>query len=99
MSYFLNDRLVAIGLVDETGTSLSSVYFYYDPVISHLSPGTAGLLTEIEYARTRGLSHLYLGYRITGCPSSFYKSRFRPHELLFQRPDFHQTPHWLSGTG
>lgn len=96
MTYYLEERLIAVGLVDETVNALSSVFFYYDPDpdIRKLSPGTAGVLCELDYARSRNLQYLYLGYRVQGCVSSVYKGSFRPHELLTSRPQPDQEPYW-----
>lgn len=95
-AYYVRDQLIAIGVVDETPRALSSIFFFYDPAYARLSPGTASVLREIEHARSRGLKHLYLGYRVRGCPSVEYKANFRPHELLVGRPELHERPLWFS---
>jgi len=97
MDYYVGDRLVAVGLVDETPRGASSVYFYYHPDVRELSLGVASILFELDWARARGKPHLYLGYRISGCPSTAYKSQFGPHELLIQRPGFGDPAVWESG--
>jgi arginyl-tRNA--protein-N-Asp/Glu arginylyltransferase len=51
-------------------------------------------LVGVEYAQQRGLSHLYLGYRVQECPSTAYKSQFKPHDLLAARPAFNEAPSW-----
>jgi leucyl-tRNA---protein transferase len=51
------------------------------------------------YASARGLEHVYLGYRVEGCASLAYKSRFRPHELLEGRPEVDATPRWTVVSG
>ena len=92
--YFDGDRLVAVGLVDETRHALSSVYFFYDPDRRDLSLGVASVLFELEWARQRARSHLYLGYRVRECPSTAYKARYGPHELLEDRPELDEPPLW-----
>jgi arginyl-tRNA--protein-N-Asp/Glu arginylyltransferase len=94
-AYYFESKLVAVGIVDETENALSSVYFFYDPAYRHLSLGVASILMEIEAAGRRGRSHLYLGYRIHGCPSMEYKEHFRPHELLVGRPGPDDKPCWV----
>lgn len=74
--------LVAVSILDETPRSLSAVYTFFEPELAPLSLGTAVILRQIEYARGHGKSWVYLGYRVRGCPSSEYKARFRPHELM-----------------
>ena len=87
--------LVAIGLVDETPGALNAVYTYFDPEYARFSPGTLCILQQLSYARERGKKSVYLGYRISDCASSRYKSRFRPHQLLTGRPGMDETPVWL----
>ena len=97
LDYYLGNRLVAVGLVDETPNAVSSVYFYYHPDVAHLSLGVASVLFEVEWARQRGRAHVYLGYRIAGCPSTAYKSQFGPHELLRERPGIGEPAVWARG--
>ncbi len=94
-AYFDGPRLVAVGFVDETPHALSSIYFFYHPDLRERSLGVASVLFEIEWARQRGRRHVYLGYRISGCPSTAYKSQYGPHELLLGRPDFGETAVWV----
>lgn len=95
MAYFLEDRLVAVGLVDRTPRALSSIYFYYDPEIAPLSPGVFSILCEVEYARRMGLAHVYLGYLVEGCRSVAYKRQYAPQEVLVGRPEDAQEPVWI----
>ncbi len=75
-------RLLAVGICDVGPASLSSVYFYFDPIDAGRSLGTLGILCEIEYAVKHDLLNYYLGYWVPGCGAMDYKSAFRPHELL-----------------
>ncbi|MBX2810155.1 MAG: arginyltransferase [Myxococcales bacterium] len=75
-------RLVGIAITDVTPSALSAVYTYYDPEYAKLSLGTASVLFQLQRARDTGRDWLYLGYRVSGCPSSEYKHRFQPHQLL-----------------
>ena len=87
-------RLVGLGIVDDTGVSLSAVYFYWDPEHAPSSLGTAHITMLVEEARERGMAQVYLGYRVEGCASLAYKSRFGPHELLVGRPAPFDVPVW-----
>jgi arginine-tRNA-protein transferase len=89
------DRVVSVGIWDFAPRALSAVYCFYDPAIARLSPGVANVLLGIEEARARAVPHVYLGYRVLGCPSMRYKSRFGPHELLLDRPRADEAPRWL----
>lgn len=96
--YFDNDRLVGVGIVDETPLGLSSAYFFHDPAWRPLGAGTFSVLTEIEYARSRGIPHVYLGYWIAQNPSMNYKAKYQPHELLERFVDDDVEPTWLPST-
>lgn len=83
MSYYHEDRLVGVGIVDVGRTAASSVYFYFDPDRSDLSPGVFSVLQEIELCRRTGRRHLYLGLYVEDCRHLAYKADYRPHERLF----------------
>jgi arginine-tRNA-protein transferase len=93
-TYWEGDALVGVGIADETPRALSAVYCYHDPSHAPLSIGTLNVLRAVEYARERGLRHVYLGYRVDGCESLRYKGRFRPQEELLGRVEDGQTPLW-----
>jgi arginine-tRNA-protein transferase len=82
MRYFFDDELVGIGVVDVGRTSASSVYFYFDPDHSKLSPGVFSVLQEIELCRRTGRRHLYLGLFVEDCRHLAYKADYYPHEQL-----------------
>lgn len=80
--YRVNGRLIGVAVVDRAETSLSAVYFYFDPAHEHRSPGVYSVLKQLELCRRFGLRHLYLGLYIRACPSMAYKGRYLPHERL-----------------
>ena len=80
--YHVDGKLVAVGFLDHSTTSLSSIYFIYDTDYSHLSLGVFGALMEIELTRRMGLDYYHLGYWIKENASMRYKNRFYPHELF-----------------
>lgn len=75
-------RLLAVGIADLCETSLSSVYFYYDPDEMKRGLGTLGVLHEIELCRRRNIPFYYLGFWVRGCAAMSYKVTFRPYQLL-----------------
>lgn len=87
--------LVALTLCDITPRAWSAIFCFHDPARAALSPGAASVLLAIELARERGIPHLYLGYRVAGCPSMRYKALYRPHELLVGRPGPDEEPQWV----
>lgn len=98
-SYWEGDRLVAVGIADETPRSLSAVYCYHDPQRARLSLGTVNVLRAIEYARERGLRYVYLGYCVEGCESLRYKARFSPQERLRGTVEAGDEPRWQAARG
>jgi arginine-tRNA-protein transferase len=84
LNYYLEDRLIAVGIVDEGQDALSSNYFYYDT--SHLERrlGIFSILTEIELAKSLGKKYYYLGFCIEANRKMSYKKFFRPNEILQQ---------------
>lgn len=89
-------RLVGVGLYDQTPRAISAIYFFYDPAYARSSPGTFHVLTLLGLAAQHGQAHVYLGYRISDCPSMRYKALFHPHELLVGRPGASETPRWVT---
>lgn len=82
MTYRVDGRLVAVGIVDVASHGLSSVYFFFDPAERDRSLGTFGALREIEECRVRGIPYWYVGYYVAGCRRMNYKVNFRPHQIL-----------------
>jgi len=80
--YYIDNKLVAVGFLDQGATGLSSVYFIYDTDYSHLSLGVYGALMEIELAQKMNLEYYYLGYWIPENKSMRYKNKYYPHELM-----------------
>ncbi|MGH8372804.1 MAG: arginyltransferase [Gammaproteobacteria bacterium] len=76
----LAENLIGVAVVDELDDALSAVYTFYDPEMARRSLGTFAILWQIETARRRGLSWLYLGYWIAASRKMAYKDRFRPFE-------------------
>jgi arginyl-tRNA--protein-N-Asp/Glu arginylyltransferase len=88
-------RLVGVGLCDETPNAWSAIYFFYHPDYAKHSLGVANVVFQVELARSRGRSHLYLGYRVEDCPSLAYKGGFRPQERLVGWPSLQEEPLWV----
>lgn len=74
--YYLDDKLIAISVLDFLPCGLSSVYFIWDPDYARLSLGTLLALREILMCKLLGLGDYYLGYYINDCPKMNYKGQF-----------------------
>ena len=86
--YLINDKyLFAVGVVDILPQCMSSVYSFYDPVLSDaLSLGKLTALYEIEWVKRAQrfrprLKYYYLGYYIHSCQKMRYKAEYKPSEL------------------
>ena len=87
MNYYLDGKLVAVGVIDIFPECLSSVYFFYDPEYKYLSFGIWGSVKEIEYVQNLkkyfpNFKYYYLGYYVQTCQKMVYKGEYEPSELL-----------------
>ncbi|XP_047618665.1 arginyl-tRNA--protein transferase 1 isoform X3 [Phacochoerus africanus] len=85
--YWLDGKIIAVGVIDVLPHCVSSVYLYYDPDYSFLSLGVYSALREIAFTRhlhekTSQLSYYYMGFYIHSCPKMKYKGQYRPSDLL-----------------
>ncbi|XP_015280885.1 PREDICTED: arginyl-tRNA--protein transferase 1 isoform X3 [Gekko japonicus] len=85
--YWVDGRIVAVGVIDILPKCVSSVYLYYDPDYSSLSLGVYSALREIVFTRqlhekASDLSYYYMGFYIHSCPKMRYKGQYRPSDLL-----------------
>uniref|UniRef100_G1KTP6 Arginyl-tRNA--protein transferase 1 n=1 Tax=Anolis carolinensis TaxID=28377 RepID=G1KTP6_ANOCA len=85
--YWLDGKIIAVGVIDILPKSVSSVYLYYDPDYSSLSLGVYSALREIAFTRqlhekAPELSYYYMGFYIHSCPKMRYKGQYRPSDLL-----------------
>ncbi|KRF79340.1 arginyl-tRNA--protein transferase 1 isoform X3 [Drosophila virilis] len=85
--YWLDGKLIAVGVIDILPGSVSSVYFFYDPDYSFLSLGTYGSLREIDLVQTiaervPALKYYYMGFYIHSCPKMRYKGKLSASYLL-----------------
>ncbi|XP_017051258.1 arginyl-tRNA--protein transferase 1 isoform X2 [Drosophila ficusphila] len=85
--YWLDDKLIAVGVIDILPGCVSSVYFFYDPDYSFLSLGTYGSLREIDLLQSLAekvpaLKYYYMGFYIHSCPKMRYKGKLSASYLL-----------------
>lgn len=93
--YWINDRLIAVGVIDILPRCVSSVYFFYDPDYRSLTLGTYGSMREVQLTRQlqKNLPHLssyYMGFYIHSCPKMRYKGKLTPSYLVCP-----ETYHWI----
>ncbi len=82
IEFTLNDRLVAVAVIDTQLDGISAVYTFFDPALESRGLGTFAILWQIEACRSRVLPYLYLGYQINECKKMAYKTAFKPYQLL-----------------
>nr|XP_002120387.2 arginyl-tRNA--protein transferase 1-like isoform X1 [Ciona intestinalis] len=85
--YWLDGKLVAVGVVDILPSCVSSVYLYYDPDYGFLSFGSYSAISEISFVQRLSITHpnikyYYLGFYIQSCPKMRYKGAYHPSYLL-----------------
>ncbi|KAG7810871.1 hypothetical protein KL921_002499 [Ogataea angusta] len=74
--YYIEDKLVALGILDILPNSVSSVYFIWDPDYAHLGLGTLSALRELVLTEQLGKEYYYLGYYADDCHKMKYKAKF-----------------------
>ena len=84
--YYIDGKLIMVGVVDLLPYCLSSVYVYYDPDFMFLSPGVYSALNELaavrKFHKTDPTFHYYyMGYYVHSCPKMTYKGQYAPSFL------------------
>ncbi|WP_246151791.1 arginyltransferase [Rubripirellula reticaptiva] len=76
----LDDKLIAVAIVDAGQSSVSAVYTYFDPDASRFSLGTFAILKQIEWAKQTERRYVYLGMYVSANAHLNYKARFAPQQ-------------------
>ena len=90
--YFIEDKLVAVALIDLLPSGISSIYCYYDHDCEKLSLGKFSILSQILMAKQQNIPYVYLGYWIKDHPSMGYKEDYKPFEILVNKPRLDEKP-------
>jgi len=90
LSYYLQNELVAVSLIDVGTESISAVYTYFDPAHGKLSLGSYSVLKQIELAQKSNMQWVYLGLYVEQNAHLNYKARFKPQQryIDFEWIDF-----------
>jgi arginine-tRNA-protein transferase len=89
LSFWKDDQLVAVSIIDCGLDSLSAVYTYFDPGHSQLSLGSYSVLKQMQLAQATDRRYVYLGMYVAANSHLNYKSRFRPQERYINS-------HWIA---
>ena len=93
--YFLDQKLVCVGLCDIIpNKAISAVYTYYEPTLHKRSLGKFNILTQLYYAKELNIPYWYPGYWIPNHHSMGYKQEYKPFDLLVNRPSLTQECIW-----
>lgn len=80
--YYLDGRLVALGVLDLLPHAVSAVYFIYHADVEQWSLGKLSALREAVLALEAGYEYYYMGYYIHNCGKMRYKAEFKPQLIL-----------------
>jgi arginine-tRNA-protein transferase len=92
--YFIDEKLVGVALVDVLDEGISSIYCYYDHDYEEYSIGQFSILFQIKIAKEMNIPYVYLGYWIENHYSMGYKEKYRPFEILKNRPNDTEEAIW-----
>ncbi|MCG8570257.1 MAG: arginyltransferase [Spirochaetes bacterium] len=85
MKYYLDDKLIGIGLIDLLYHSISSVYYAFDPQYAKRSLGVFSVLEEINLCKRLNKDYLQLGFWVNHSQKMSYKNQYRPYQLLIDQ--------------
>ncbi|XP_062927985.1 arginyl-tRNA--protein transferase 1 isoform X2 [Mobula hypostoma] len=85
--YWLDGKIIAVGVIDILPRCVSSVYLYYDPDYAFLSLGVYSAVREVAFTTelqktVPDLCYYYMGFYIHSCPKMKYKGQYHPSDLL-----------------
>lgn len=76
-----SEQLVMVAVCDRLDDGISAVYTFFEPSFERQSLGVYAILSQIDYVKSLGLTHLYLGFWIPNSVKMHYKANFYPIEL------------------
>ncbi|KAF9103736.1 Arginyl-tRNA--protein transferase 1 [Mortierella sp. GBA35] len=87
--YYVDNKLVAVAVLDILPRCISSDYFYYDPSLSSLSLGKYSALREIALVQDikaipgyEAMEYYTMGHYVYTAPKTHYKTMYQPSFLL-----------------
>lgn len=81
IDFRLENRLVAVSVLDTLSDGYSAVYTYFDPEEAKRSLGSYAILWLIDLAISNNKPFTYLGYWIAECEKMTYKTDYQPCEI------------------
>ncbi|KAL9001369.1 MAG: hypothetical protein Q9169_000260 [Polycauliona sp. 2 TL-2023] len=80
--YYLDGRLVAMGVLDLLPGCVSSVYLIYHQDVKEWYFGKLSAMREISLAIEGGYNYYYMGFYIHSCTKMRYKNQYQPSYIL-----------------
>ena len=81
-TYRLDNKLIALSVLDLLPHAVSGVYFIYDADYAKYSFGKLSALREAAFALEGGYEYYYMGFYIHDCVKMRYKGEYRPQWIL-----------------
>ena len=78
----LEQKLLAVAVVDILPKGLSAIYTFFDPSYEVRSLGRLAVLWQIRWAQSQTMDFVYLGYWIKECQKMAYKAEYRPLQVF-----------------
>ena len=78
----LEQKLLAVAVVDMLPKGLSAIYTFFDPAYDVRSLGRLAVLWQIRWAQSQAMDFVYLGYWIKACQKMAYKAEYRPLQVF-----------------
>jgi len=83
------EQLISVSVTDQlctdSATDWSAFYCFYDPDYSEHSLGKYAVLQQLDLAKQKNITFLYLGYYILDCQKMNYKNQFNPHQRFINQ--------------
>ena len=85
--YYIDGKLIMVGVIDILHKCLSSVYVFYDSDYLFITPGVYSALREIEmvrkmYLHNQTFQYYCMGFYVHSCQKMRYKGEYYPSYLL-----------------
>ena len=79
-TFYRDQSLIAVTLVDQLPDGLSAIYTFFDPDQQQLSPGKLAILSLLNWAKKNHLPYVYLGYYVAQSHKMAYKKEYQPQQ-------------------
>ena len=78
----LEQKLLAVAVVDLLPKGVSAIYTFFDPAYGIRSLGRLAVLWQIRWAQSQAMDFVYLGYWIKDCQKMAYKAEYQPLQVF-----------------